>query len=178
METVQEVARQEHQLGFDQFRRVASLLGGHSPSGNARQDVTSSSATDHPRIPKVSFVAGAYSGTVHNQTVDQSAEFVIVARSDAGNVAGCMGVVKPLIGSGPLHGQVKGSTITFTVNADGFDLFFRGNIANDKITGTYAVSPINGVVQEGGFSLKRADSKVPPSDSVQHCPTDAEMNDH
>ena len=43
METVQEVARQEHQLGFDQFRRVASLLGGHSHSGNAQQDVTSSS---------------------------------------------------------------------------------------------------------------------------------------
>jgi len=102
---------------------------------------------------------------------------VILARSDAGSVEGCMGVVKPLIGSGPLHGQVEGSTITFTVNANGFDLFFRGNIVNDKITGTYTVSPIKGIVQEGDFDLEKADSKVLPPDSVRYCPTDAEMND-
>ncbi len=48
---------------------------------------------------------------------------------------------------------------------------------NDEITGTYNVSPINGVVQEGDFYLKRADAEVPPAEYVQDCLTDAEMND-
>ena len=125
----------------------------------------------------IGLIVGTYAGWVNNQTVHQSAGFAIFVRSDAGKVEGCMGVQKPLIGSGTLHGQVKGSMIEFTVNADTFDLFFRGNIVNNTITGTYNVSPINGAVQDGDFYLERTDAEVPSDEYVQDCLTDAEMND-
>ncbi len=104
------------------FESVSTLSQSAEPEN--RGTVAATPAT--VKREKIDLVVGSYGGWVHNQTAHQSAGFAIFVRSDAGNVEGCMGVEKPLIGSGPLHGQVKGSTITFTVNADAFDLFFRG----------------------------------------------------
>jgi hypothetical protein len=86
-----------------------------------------------------------------------------------------MGVLQPLIGSGPLRGKVTGSTITFVVNGDNLNLFFEGHNSGSKINGTYTVSPINGIVQQGDFYLAKSDSKQPSSQSFR-CPTDTEMN--
>jgi hypothetical protein len=117
-----------------------------------------------------------YSGTVHNLTIDTTASLQVEVRDTAGKLSGCLGVVKPLYGSGPLTGSMKNGTVTFVVKGTGFDLLFRGKNNNGEIAGTYTVSPADGSVssqqQNGEFSLERKESK---DSLIQRCPTDAEM---
>lgn len=175
VETLQEVEKSEQDLDFNAFRVLASILSEQPSTATQQARASSSSAAGRSQVARASGIAGTYVGTVHNQTVDQSASFAITVRNDASVLLGCMGVLQPLIGSGPLHGQVTGSTITFIVSGDNLKLFFEGHNSGTKIRGTYTVSPINGIVQEGDFYLERANSKEPPSESF-HCPTDTEMN--
>ena len=117
-----------------------------------------------------------YSGTIHNKTADKSTKFEVKIRNNEGKLSGCIGVVEPLYGSGPLKGLGKDGTVTFTVDGDKFDLIFRGKSENGRISGTYRVSPIDVgavVAQEGEFSLEKTDSKPL---LIQPCPTDADLN--
>ena len=116
-----------------------------------------------------------YSGTIHNRTADKSAQFEVKIRNDDGKLAGCVGIVKPLYGSGPLEGLMKDGTVNFSVKLNAFDLIFRAKSENGKILGTYTVLPVPGsgtATQEGEFSLEKTDSKPV---LLQPCPTDAEM---
>jgi S1-C subfamily serine protease len=174
IETVEEVAKQDQKLEFDEFRILVSLLDG-SQSGAEKEHKSVSAKVGRSQGIETANVAGTYWGRVHNQTVDQSADFGIMVRNDASNLEGCMGVVQPLIGSGLLRGRVNGSTITFVVDDGGLNLFFHGNATGGQISGNYTVSPVEGVVQAGDFYLEKANSKEPQPGSF-NCPTDAEMN--
>lgn len=117
-----------------------------------------------------------YSGTIHNKTANKSTRLEVKIRTNEGKLSGCIGVVEPLYGSGPLKGLTKDGTVTFTVDGDKFNLIFRGKSENGKISGTYNVSPIDVgavVAQEGEFSVEKTGSQ---SLFLQPCPTDAEVN--
>jgi hypothetical protein len=121
------------------------------------------------------YATDLYSGTIHNQTANKSARLEVAIRNEEGKLSGCTGIREPLYGSGSLKGVTKDGTVTFTVNGNGFDLFFRGRGENGGIAGTYTVPPIGsaGVAQEGDFHLEKAGSKFL---LIQPCPTDQEMN--
>jgi len=122
------------------------------------------------------YVTDLYSGTIHNKTADKSTRFEVKIRNDEGKLSGCVGMVEPLYGSGPLKGLTKNGTVTFSVDGDKFDLIFQGKSENGRIWGTYTVSPIDVgavVAQEGEFSLEKTDSKPL---FIRPCPTDAEVN--
>ena len=174
VETLQEVEKSEQNLDFDSFRLLASILSDH-PLSSKQEGASGSPAAERSEVARAPRIAGTYVGTVHNQTADQSASFAITVRNDEGVLLGCMGVLQPLIGSGLLRGKVTGSTITFVVNGDNLNLFFEGHTSGSKINGTYTVSPINGIVQQGDFYLAKSESKQPSSQSFR-CPTDTEMN--
>ena len=175
VETLQEVEKSEQNLDFDNFRLLASILSDHSSPSTKPEVASGSAAAGRAEVARAPRIAGTYVGTVHNQTVNESASFAITVREDEGVLLGCMGVLQPLIGSGPLRGKVTGSTIAFVVNGDNLNLFFEGHNSGSKINGTYTVSPINGIVQQGDFYLAKSDSKQPSSQSFR-CPTDTEMN--
>jgi hypothetical protein len=122
------------------------------------------------------YATDLYSGTIHNRTADKSAQFEVKIRNDDGKLAGCVGIVKPLYGSGPLEGLMKDGTVTFSVRLNAFDLDFRAKSEDGKLVGTYTVSPTAGSsasAQDGEFSLERAGSKPL---LLRPCPTDADMN--
>ena len=122
------------------------------------------------------YATDLYSGTIHNRTADKSAQFDVKIRNEDGKLAGCVGIVKPLYGSGPLEGLMKDGALTFSVKLSGFDLNFRAKNDNGMITGTYTVLPAipsSASPQEGEVSLKKVDSKQL---LLQPCPTDGEVN--
>ena len=111
----------------------------------------------------IASASGTYVGTVHNQTVNLSSTFTVVLhRTKAGALEGCMEVRPPLYGSGALHGSISGSHLDFVVA----DLTFRGDASKNEIAGSYVVALQNGQ-QVGNFRLakrKEGDSQYRCSD--------------
>jgi S1-C subfamily serine protease len=171
VEGVSELLKHEDNIGFDQFRILATI-GDQHPNG------TTARPTEASRVPTPSptarIVTGLYSGTVHNQTSDISAKFVLLVRENDGLLAGCVGVQQPLYGSGPLQGTVQGSRVVFDVNRADFTISFDGTVHSKQISGSYLVSGRDGSNQEGEFYVERLRAKVPALSG--QCPTDEEMN--
>lgn len=112
---------QHLQLSLSDFQ--ATL--GHRVRRPALTEETSSSPDvseqlDHHSTTSSSgyvLVTGQFSGVVHNQSANVSAQFAIFSKEDAGQLSGCMLVFRPLFGSGPLQGHVDGDKISFSVSS-------------------------------------------------------------
>jgi S1-C subfamily serine protease len=171
VETVSELLKQEDKIGFEQFRILAAIRDNRP---HAVTDLPTEASRVPTPAPKALVVTGLYSGTVHNQTSDISANFVLLVRENEGLLAGCVGVQQPLYGSGPLQGTVQGSRVVFDVNRADFTISFDGTVHSKQISGSYLVSGRDGSNQEGEFYVERLRAKVPALSG--QCPTDEEMN--
>jgi len=126
----------------------------------------------------VQSVGEQFAGTVHNKSVNKSAEFGIVAHDAAGILSGCMAVKAPLFGSGPLSGRATGPGVTFAVTSAIGKITFVGQRHDNFITGTYTVENENRPAEYGTFTLNKVKTDVTGRDSdKQNCPMDAEVHE-
>lgn len=120
---------------------------------------------------------GQYGGIVHNNTASLSAEFWIIINNSGRGVAGCMGVLQPLFGSGPLTGVAQGTDLSFVVTSAIGRITFIGQRHDAEISGTYTVEHQESSDQLGTFTLHRAKSDgLPDGFDIANCPTDAEVH--
>jgi hypothetical protein len=126
---------------------VAPKLASHKGTGVEAQP--SSQITSSPSV------AGEYAGSVHNQTAGLSADFEVNVKDAGGILSGSMSVKPPLYGSGPLEGSANGSDVAFTVTSSLGKIAFVGTRIKKRITGTYTVTPPNGAIEKGTFTIDR-----------------------
>lgn len=121
---------------------------------------------------------GSFVGTVHNSSVDSTANFEILIQENQGQIIGCMGVHKPLYGSGPLLGSISGPDFAFNVDSEMFHIEFVGRRNGNNLSGTYRAFPQGGTIQQGEFLLEKVDSRGIATNFApeRDCPSDAEMN--
>jgi len=171
---IQPLLDQHFQVSIKQFQAAVR----HAQSqGREATTSTAADALQQEHKSDKSPLTGQFGGIVHNQTVDTSADFGIVVLDNQGALTGCMGVQKPLFGSGPLEGFILDSEVTFVVRSAIGKITFRGKRMNAAINGTYSVEHPDGTEQQGAFTLKRTSSKGPDEDfSPSSCPTDAELH--
>lgn len=153
---------------------TANPVGEISERFEARQDKEPPAEAGWPDMP----VTGGYHGSVHNLTANVQANFGIFIEQYRQTLRGCMSVQKPLFGSGPLVGSMKGPFIQFTVTNPAFRIVFEGARNGNQLMGTYRVIPPSGKAQLGEFSLdKTDDDKLAISfDPTKNCPTDADID--
>jgi hypothetical protein len=124
-----------------------------------------------------SSVTGQFGGIVHNEIANLSAGFGIVINDRAGVISGCMGVQRPLFGSGPLTGVVDHSRIFFTVSGAIGKITFMGQRQGTEINGTYTVERSGSSDQHGNFTLQRVQPEGLASNfNSANRPTDAEIH--
>jgi len=88
-----------------------------------------------------------------------------------------MGVKRPLAGSGPLEGLIKGSNIYFAVTSGNAKISFVAESRGGTINGSYKVDQEGSPEQQGTFTAHKTSSEGPASDfDPSQCPTDADMN--
>ncbi|MGD0155817.1 MAG: trypsin-like peptidase domain-containing protein [Terracidiphilus sp.] len=119
---------------------------------------------------------GQFAGTVHNDTADVSARFAIFIEDSDGGLSGCLAVLSPLGGSGPIAGSESGPDVSFVATSTGEKITFTGERTKDSITGTYVVEKETGSEEEGKFYAKR--TKILDDSSqldFSNCPTDADL---
>lgn len=122
-------------------------------------------------------LTGDFTGTVQNLTSDTSAPFEILVHDSGGSLSGCMGVAKPLYGSGPLEGSETGADVTFVVSSSIGKITFSGPWQGTSIYGWYTVQHPDGSTEVGTFTLDKQSSKGPDRGfDTANCPTDADMN--
>ena len=171
---IQPLLDQHFQISIRQFQAAVR----HAQ----RQERDATTSTDADALQQEhksdkSPLTGQFGGIVHNQTVDISADFGIVVLDNQGVLTGCLGVQKPLFGSGPLEGSILGSDVTFVVTSATGKITFQGKRRNAAINGTYTVEHPDGTEQQGAFTLQRTSSKGPGEDfNPSSCPTDDEMH--
>jgi hypothetical protein len=124
-----------------------------------------------------SSVTGQFGGIVHNEIANLSAGFGIVINDRAGVISGCMGVQRPLFGSGPLTGVVDHARIFFTVSGASGKITFMGQRQGTEINGTYTVERSGSSDQHGNFTLQRVQPEGLASNfNSANRPTDAEIH--
>jgi hypothetical protein len=122
-------------------------------------------------------LTGEFVGLVHNETADVSANMGLLFREDEADLSGCMVVLKPLFGSGPINGFVNGAELSFTVASDLGTITFSGERRGLELAGNYEVDRKDGVVEHGTFAVRRRrGSKGHESLQGSDCPTDDEIN--
>jgi S1-C subfamily serine protease len=167
---LQPLLNQHFEASIKDFQTVVRQLR------QGRTNTTSRDTLEQGLRPAKS-LTGEFGGTVHNQTVDISAEFGIIVSDEQGLLTGCMGVQQPLFGSGPLEGVILDSDVTFTVTSAIGKITFRGKRKNGSIHGTYTVVHPDGTEQQGAFTLQRTSLKGPAEGfDPTRCPTDAELH--
>jgi len=115
-------------------------------------------------------------GTVHNGTADLSAGFALFVQDTSGNLRGCLAVLRPLGGSGPLTGYASGEDVTFVVTSAGEKITFTGKRSQGSIAGTYYVEKEAGGEEVGEFQAKRTRILRDTSQlDFTNCPTDADL---
>jgi S1-C subfamily serine protease len=171
---IQPLLDQHFQVSIKEFQTLVRNAQ-HQERGAATSSIGDTHQQDH-RSDKSS-LTGHFGGIVHNQTVDVSAEFVIVVLDKQGILTGCMGVQQPLFGSGPLEGFISDPDVTFIVTSAIGKITFQGKRRNASINGTYSVDHPDGTEQQGTFTLQRTSSKGPVEGfNSSNCPTDAELH--
>ncbi len=119
-------------------------------------------------------LTGSFSGVVQNKTGGQSAEFRVSIRDDNGTLVGCMGVKRPLFGSGPLTGIAYGRTVSFKVDSAIGQLVFSGRTDGPAIDGEYQVVHRDSSQESGTFTLRKVNSDGPKKDfELSNCPKDS-----
>lgn len=123
-------------------------------------------------------LTGRFSGTVHNLSVDRTAQFSILVEEREGIIQGCFEVTSPLYGSGPLRGNVNGGDVQFDVTSPSYFLQFKGRRSGKSLSGTYTASVQGGNETNGEFVLEQVDSEnyLQNFEFQTHCPSDTELN--
>jgi S1-C subfamily serine protease len=151
------------------------------PTPRARQAANGLTASDgekvsDPQEQKPWPFTGQFAGTVHNDTADISADFALFIQDRSGDLNGCLAVLLPLGGSGPVAGSESGSSVSFVATSAGEKITFTGERAKDSIAGTYVVEKGTGSEERGKFYLKQ--TKILDKGSqldFANCPTDADL---
>ena len=120
--------------------------------------------------------AGQFAGTVHNDTANISAGFALFVEDTQGDLRGCLAVLRPLGGSGPVDGSASGPQVSFVAISNGEKITFTGTRTNRSITGTYLVEKTGGSQEEGSFSATK--TKILDKGSrldFANCPTDSDL---
>ena len=141
-------------------------------------DLTASDVEEvnEPQEQKLGSFTGQFAGTVHNDTADLSAGFALFVQDTSGNLSGCLAVVLPLGGSGPIVGSESGSDVSFVATSNGEKITFTGKRTKAAITGTYVVEKAAGSEEEGKFYAKRTKILDKASQlDFANCPTDADL---
>lgn len=167
--------RKEHfELSLPQFRSAVAEVEREEHEKERRQ---SAQGVSRSTQPVQSALTGEFRGTVHNITSDISAQFAILVEDTEGSLSGCMGVVKPLYGSGPLQGSETGPDVSFVVTSPIGKITFTGHSEQGSIYGWYDVQHPDASTELGTFSLQKHDSKGPGVNfDISNCPTDTDMN--
>jgi len=144
----------------------------------AANDLTASDVEEanEPQEQQLGSFTGQFAGTVHNNTADISAGFALFVQDTSGDLSGCLAVLLPLAGSGPIAGSESGSDVSFVATSTGEKITFTGERTKDAITGTYVVEKAVGSEEEGKFYAKR--TKILDKGSqldFANCPTDADL---
>lgn len=156
-------------------QRPQSRVAARNTETNTNSD--ESSAPDSGQMAEEPSFTGEFGGVVHNTSVNESAQFAITLRDDAGVLSGCMGVAAPLFGSGPLSGFASGDDLSFTVKSSIGKITFKGHRTKTSISGSYWVEHEDGSNQEGTFALEKGTSEGPSEDfDTAKCPSDAEIH--
>jgi S1-C subfamily serine protease len=175
-EVIPKLSSSPQEIGLKDFYRLTRSIPSSEPAppgsaGVAPEGNTTTTLTIEP-------LSGSFKGTVSNLNARLSADFKIVVRDDDGVLTGCMGVHRPLYGSGPLLGSVHGADVEFDVENASFSIHFRGRRSGDRILGTYRVVGATVPVQQGQFTLLRHGRTTFPkgSDASKNCPNDNDIN--
>lgn len=149
-----------------------------SPPESSRTGAQDKEEREAEGLRRDVLLTGSFGGTVHNLTVDLQAKFGILVEETEGTIIGCMGVQKPLYGSGPLLGSVDGKLVRFDVSNPAFQIHFEGTRTWRSLSGTYHVTSAEGGEQFGEFILRRTGSEKLSLNFDPHrdCPTDEIMN--
>jgi hypothetical protein len=129
---------------------------------------------ESPPQSKGRILSGRYEGQVRNLTHQLLANVeVILSESEgASSIAGCMAIHRPLYGSGKLRGELKSTSVTFTVSGLAGPIKFEGQRSGEDISGTYSI--LQGRRDEGGvFELHRKTTTIPTDFDPQKCADDS-----
>ena len=171
---IDSLRREAFGLSLPQFQSAVAEL---ERQERAKQHSQAAEGVSRSTQPEASSLTGNFRGTVHNVSANTSAEFAILVQDNKGSLSGCMGVVKPLYGSGPLQGSENGSDVSFEVASSLGKITFTGHWAQGSIDGWYDVQHADGSSELGTFSLEKHDAKGPGRNfDTANCPTDDEMN--
>lgn len=119
---------------------------------------------------------GQFAGTVHNDTADISGGFALFVQDESGDFRGCIAVLRPLGGSGPITGSVSGEDITFVATSAGEKITFTGKRSKGSIAGNYLVEKETGSEEDGEFKASRKRILHDTSQlDFANCPTDADL---
>lgn len=119
---------------------------------------------------------GTYVGTSENFALGVSATVEIVLRDDHGVISGCASTQPPLLGSGPIQGQVRGDSLTSSMTNLNpmFVVQSSGRRSGDRVEGEYLVTFPDGSTQRGRTRLHRVSTEgLPSSFALDDCPTTA-----
>ncbi len=112
-------------------------------------------------------ITGNYSGTVHNNTANMDSTFDVQLVKTTNGVKGCMQVVLPLVGTGPVSGTLNDRSLILALVAPDVRIRFDGTRVGHSITGHYTVTT-NG--QSGTFTLHQDVPRVNIGFDPSKCP--------
>ena len=112
-------------------------------------------------------ITGNYSGNVHNITADVDSTFEVQLVKSADGVRGCMQVAMPLVGTGPVSGNLSDRSLIVDLAAPDVRIRFDGTRVGHSITGHYRVTT-NG--QTGTFTLHQDVPRVKIGFDPGRCP--------
>ena len=119
---------------------------------------------------------GQFAGTVHNDTADMSAGFALFVQDVSGDLRGCLAVLHPLGGSGPITGSVSGDDVSFVATSAGEKITFTGKRSKGTIAGNYLVEKETGGEEDGEFKARRTKILRDASQlDFTNCPTDVDL---
>jgi DnaJ domain len=101
-------------------------------------------------------VSGQFTGTVTNQTVNQSAEVELAIDQNNGALSGCLVVKRPLYGSGKVTGTAHNGVFEFVAHSSLFDIKFNGQKDGEQMNGTYTVVRGGTGIQKGTFKFAQS----------------------
>jgi hypothetical protein len=138
-------------------------------AGNERE-------VNEPQEQQLGPFKGQFAGTVHNDTADMSAGFALFVQDTSGDLRGCLAVLRPLGGSGPITGSVSGEDVTFVATSAGEKITFTGKRSKGSIAGNYLVEKTTGGEEQGEFRARRTRILHDTSQlDFTNCPTDADL---
>lgn len=170
-EYLQPLLNQHLQASLDELRSSAQperAATGHTPSDV--EQVNNQEEEDFGPF------TGQFAGTAHNDTANISAGFALFVEDAQGDLSGCLAVLRPLGGSGPIDGSASGPQVSFVATSNGEKITFTGTRTKRSIKGTYLVEKAGGSQEEGSFSATK--TKILDKGSrldFANCPTDSDL---